>query len=362
MREIEGSTGTAPAGIAAGAARPLSERQAQVLRAAVTAYVGEAAPVGSATLSAVLPTKLSAASVRATLAELAELGLLQQPHTSAGRVPTERGLRVFIDSLLTPAAVAEYDRRTIDWSVEEAPADALAHVASQLLSERTRLLGFVVAPRVDRLTLRHVSLVRLSSERLLAVLVGRTGSAHRRVVAFDGDLDQAALDRIAALLNERVAGRTLREVRDLLRQEARGLRRRADRLLQVALDLGSRVLSADEELERIDLVIATRLAMLDQPEFQDPRLLRDLFEALETKERLLEVLDQMIDREGVRVALGAELADPSLQHCALVATHYGDDGSPMGVLGVIGPSRMDYGRVIPLVDYLSRAVTDKLNA
>jgi heat-inducible transcriptional repressor len=339
----------------------LTGRQAAVLRAMITAYVGEAAPIGSGTVSHLLPIRLSSASIRSTLGELAALGLVEQPHTSAGRVPTEEGLRLFIDQLLDPGEVAEYDRRTIAFGVDAAEADSLAQVTSHLLSERTRLLGFMLAPRLDRVVLQHVSLVRLSSERLLAVLVSKEGTAYRRLIEDASGADQAELDHMAALLNERVAGHSLREVRRMLHREAGSLRREAGRLLDRALALGARALPEADEVEA-DLVIATRLALLDQPEFRDPLRVRDLLEAVEAKERLLEVLEQMLEADGVSVALGGEVDAPGLRRCALVVTPYGTDTSPMGVLGVIGPSRMDYGRVIPLVDYFSRVVTEKLSA
>jgi heat-inducible transcriptional repressor len=342
----------------------LSPRQAAVLRALVGAYLGEASPIGSLTLSHILAEKLSAASVRNTLAELAELELVEKPHASAGRVPTGLGLRLFVDEFLRPQGLTAYERRSIDRGVAGAAPEALPTVASQLLSERTHQLGFVVTPRLDRLVLRHLTLVRLSRERLLVVLVSQNGQAYHRMVEDQELQAPAEIERAAALLNERAVGRTLREVRDRLEREAERLRSEADALLRRVLELGARALAPDE-LDGTELVIATRLALLDQPEFQDPRRLRDLFEALETKERLLEILDRMLDAEGVRVAFGEEVDEPGLRHCALVAMRYGrcEEGEePLGALGVIGPSRMDFGRVIPLVDYLSRALTDKLGA
>jgi heat-inducible transcriptional repressor len=336
----------------------LSDRQVAVLRAVVVSYVSDAAPVGSAAIAHVLPMRLSSASIRATLAELSELGLVEQPHTSAGRIPTEPGLRLFIDRLLPAPQVSDFDRRAIDFEVEGAGPGSLARVASRLLSERTHLLGFVVAPRVQRMILQHVSLVRIGGERILAVLVSTAGAARQRVIPNPDGLDQRQLDQVASLLNERAVGRTLPEVRVSLLREARSLRRQADRLLSAAFELGSRALSADEQ-DGDDLVIATRLALLDQPEFQDPERLRELFEAVETKERLLEVIDRMLEDRGVHVALGGEVAEPALHRCALVAAPYGTD-SPLGAIGVIGPSRMDYGRVMALVDYFSKALTDKL--
>jgi heat-inducible transcriptional repressor len=338
----------------------LSERQRDVLRAVVRAYVGEAAPVGSVTISHLLPAKLSSASIRATLAELAEFGLVAQPHTSAGRIPTEEGLRIFIDQLLLRRGIAEYDRRAIAFRVDGADLSSIYHIAAQLLSEQTGLLGFVAVPSLDRVVLQHVSLVRLGSDRVLAVLVSATGSAYRRVLEEGADLEQRELDRIATLLNERVVGRTLRDVRSALAVEAASMRQQADALLDRALKLGSQALTADDSPE--DLVIATRLALLDQPEFRDPQRIRDLYEAVETKERLLEVLNQMLEEQGVCVALGGEVDDPALRRCALVASHYGGDARPMGMLGVIGPNRMDYDRVIALVDYFSQVVSEKLSA
>ncbi len=342
----------------------LSPRQAAVLRAMVTAYVGEATPIGSATLSSLLPINISAASVRATLVDLTRLGLAEQPHPSAGRVPTQRGLRLFVDRLLDPTALVASERRAIAYSVDEAAADGVVQVASQLLSERTHQLGFVVTPRLDRVVLQHMSLVRLAGNRVLVVLVSQAGETRRRMIEDDQASDQAELDRIATMLNGRVVGRTLPQVREALEREARLLRRQADRFLARAIDVGARALAVDDG-EAVDLVIETRLALLDQPEFHDPRRVRDLFAAVETKERLIEVLDQMMDGDGVSVAFGDEVEEPSLHRFALVATRYGRGSSgerPLGVLGVIGPSRMDYGRVIPLVDYLSRVMTEKLSA
>jgi heat-inducible transcriptional repressor len=341
----------------------LTARQASVLRAIVHAYVGEAAPIGSQTLTHLLPMHISSASVRTTLAELAGMGLVEQPHTSSGRIPTERGLRLFIDQLLDPkqldaSNVASYEMRNINYSVDEAEPDSVVNVASQLLSECTRQLGFVVAPRFERIVLSRISLVRLSSERVLVVLVSNSGGVHRRVIACDAEWDQSELDRTAVLLSERAAGRTLVELRAALIEEAENLRDRTGELLGRAIDLGRRAVAAGDD--EVDLVIETRLALLDQPEFHDPQRIRDLFAALETKERLLEVLDRMLDSHGVSVAFGDEVDEPGLHHCALVASHYGGLDAPLGMLGVIGPVRMDYGRVIPVVDYLSQVITGRL--
>lgn len=339
----------------------LSSRQGTVLRAVVASYVGEATPVGSQTLARALAVHLSAASIRNTMVELTRLGLLEQPHTSAGRIPTELGLRVFVDELLDSGASGAYDERGLSAPLDDAQPDGLMRAACALLSARSRQLAFAVPPRVERELLRHVSLVRLSSEQVLVVLVTQSGVAHRRTIDENGQGDQAELDRVASEVNRRVAGRTLAEVREALVREARQLRSQADRLRSRALRLAALALEAGG-FEVADLVIGTRLALLDQPEFRDPERVRALFEAIETKERLVTILDKMLAARGVQVVFGHEIGDPGLRHCALVTASYGEVASPLGVLGVLGPCRMDFARVIPLVGTLSRLVSRRFSA
>jgi heat-inducible transcriptional repressor len=336
----------------------LSARQGAVLAALVTAYVPEGQPVGSSALASRLPLRLSPASVRNTLAELAGLGLVEKPHHSAGRLPTERGLRLYVDRLLAPAELGARGRGRLAGSLHAAEPDGVVRLASRLLSERTRQLGFVLPPRLDRLVLRHVSFVRVSSERVLTILVSSDGTSYRRVLRDPGIGDQAELERLGTALRERVFGRTLGEARNRLRSEARALRSRADRAFARTVRF---VLEALESAGDEDVVIATRLALLDQPEFRDPARLRGLFEALEAREKLIQILDEVLDERGVTVAFGSEVGEPALAECALVTAPYGDAEAPLGALGVIGPTRMDYARVIPLVRCLSQLVTESLN-
>jgi heat-inducible transcriptional repressor len=334
----------------------LSARQTEVLRAMVGAWVGAAQPVASETIAQLLSVAWSPATVRSTLGELAELGLVAKAHASAGRFPTEDGIRFYVRKLVGPRRLGNDEMRDLSAHVDGDDPQQVFHAASRLLSERTRQLGFVVVPRVADVMLRHVSLVRLSTERVLVVLVTREGDTMRRVLDDPGDHDQAELDRMGAMLSERLAGGTLRDARERLSREWNALRREADRLRERALRLARAALAGAET--EADLVIATHLAVLDQPEFQDPERLRELFRAIDARERLIEVVDEVLDPSGVTVRLGAEVPEPVLRHCALVAAPWGDGGA----LGVIGPSRMDYARVISLVGYLSHVVTEKLGA
>ena len=246
---------------------------------------------------------------------------------------------------------------------------------SRLLSERTHQLGFVVAPRIERVPMRHVSFVRVARDKLLAVLVPEAGPIQQREIVDVGFGDQAELDAVAAQLNERLPGQTLGEMRMLLESELRELRSKARSAYFRAADLGLRAFAVSAA-EEADLVITTRSALLSQPEFNDPSRTRAIFEAVETNRRLLDVIGRVLEESGdaVSVALGEELADLGLRNCAMVAVSYGcanpsvpggaratgQEDRAVGVLGVIGPNRMDYGRVIPLVSYCSRLVTQKL--
>lgn len=353
-----------------------------VLRAVVTAYVADAVPASSTTVSHLLPVALSSASIRNTMAELAALGLIEKPHASAGRVPTENGIRLFVDRLLDTPRLPEYDRRALADELDHFEGGDVMPSISRLLSLRTHQLGFALRPRLERLTLRHVSLVRVAENRLLVVVVPKTGSVRQRIVEDVGRDDQNELDRIAATLNARVVDRTLSDVRQRLERELHALETEARSLLFRSLALGLRIFSSGISPEEAELVITTRSALLAQPEFDDPDRIRGLMNALETNERLVDVLTQLLETEAreVSVSLGEELEEPALRSCAVVAVPYGGGGllapdadeyaeppstaggEPLGVLGVIGPNRMDYARVIPVVSYCSRLVTHMLGA
>ncbi len=346
----------------------LSDRQAMVLRALVAAYVGQAGPVSSKALATLMPVPLSSASIRNTLSELHEAGLIDKAHASAGRVPTETGLRIFIDHLLQLADLGPHHQRLIDRALDGVDAAETPRHASHLLSEYTRQLGFVVAPRFDRHRLSALHLIPVSSNRVLVVLIAENGRVIERIIDEVDPMPRRDLERIGNLLAQRVAGRTLVGLRQVLESERDELRGEADDLMRQVFRLGLRACESPNEE---NLVIATRLALLDQPEFEDPGRVRGLFNALETNQRLLDLLRQIAQadsasgetRVGLSMSLGTELGEPTLRDCILMAVPYGLPGEngALGVLGVIGPQRMDYGRVIPMVSYCSELLTRKLD-
>lgn len=343
----------------------LSERQAMVLRTLVATYVERAAPVASQTLVQRMTTPLSSATIRSALAELEAAGLVEKAHASSGRIPTPLGLQTFIDQLLEPRDLGPEEQIRLDRALAGVDTIETPRLAAQVLSDQTRQLGFVVPPRVESLALRTLHLVPVGTGRVLAVLVAENGAVVQRIVAHEERISRRELERIGRILAERVAGRTLHGLRRCLEEERERLRGEADDLLRRAWMLGLEACRGDGGE---DLVIATRLALLGQPEFSDPGRIRGLFSALETHDRLLELLRQIATadhgavRVGLSISLASELGEPSLRDCALVAVGYGkaEDPASLGVLGVIGPQRMDYERVIPLVRYCSELVSRKL--
>ncbi len=356
----------------------LGERERMVLRAVVTAYVADAAPTSSGTVSHLLPVPLSSASIRNTMSDLESLGMIEKPHASAGRVPTKLGLRFFVDQLMDSTHLTHYERRTLTNECDSVGAESVVAWVSALLSSRTHQLGFVLSPRVDRMRMRHVSLVRVATDRLLVVLVPDAGPVQQHVMHERGSRDQPALDAMAARITERLAGRTLLELRTVLKKELSQLRVEAQSLLVRALSLGLRVFE-EPSIRELELVVTNHTALLSQPEFHDPERLHGILRAVEDNERLLEVVGKILEssENAVSVALGDELEGENLRECALVAVPYGRSGqagigddqsgeagrkSALGALGVIGPNRMDYARVISLVGFCSELVTEKLNS
>lgn len=367
----------------------LSDRQAMVLRALVAAYIGQAGPVSSGRLVELMRSPLSSASVRNTLAELHRAGLIDKAHASAGRIPTSLGMSVFINHLLDLDDLGPHEQRLLERAMKDVDGPQTARQASQLLSQYTRQLGFVMAPRVEFLKLQTVHLLPVAEQRVLAVLVTENGGVLQRVFDSPERLDARALERVGALLATRVAGQTIVGLRRHLEDERERLRGEADEWLRRVWWVG---LEACDQAAGEDLVIGTRMTLLDQPEFSDPERIRGLFAALETNQRLLDLLREIGSADhqrgsgpvqvGLAMSLGQELGEPSLRDCALVAVSYGDLPSEdrersvggaetgagpaadrsLGVLGVIGPQRMDYARVIPMVSYCSGLVTRKLIA
>jgi heat-inducible transcriptional repressor len=328
----------------------LSPRQHVLLRALVEEYITTAEPVASAQVVRDRSVSISSATARSVMAQLTELGLLTQPHTSAGRVPTALAFRHYVDSILCessgPNAELDATAAALASALAESAGqvEALLRRAADLLSESTGQLGFFMAARPAHVILRHVHFVRLSSEKVMALLVSERGLVQSRIFE-ECETDSRELERVAAGLSEFIAGFTLEQARTRLTDALERDRSRRGRLWPKVLALGAMSVAGGPDA---NLYLADKVHLLAHPEFVDE------------KERMIHLLDRVLQAEVLEVSIGAEIDDPDIRECALVAAPLGDSPA-LGGLGVLGPVRMPYGRVIPLVRSLSTLVNRYLS-
>ena len=342
--------------------RMLSEREQILLKSLIETHIADGQPVGSRTLAKVCGLKVSAATIRNAMADLEEMGLLVSPHTSAGRVPTAAGYRVFVDSMLQTRPLTDSIVQRLEAELDAAPdSHALVESASNLLSGVTRLAGIVTLPRKDAATLEQIEFVKLGEKRVLAVIVLKHGEVENRVLTLDREYSRSELEKAANYLTERYAGMDVTHARERLLNELRQLREDMNSLMESAIELGEQVLNPGEEDEG-DFVMTGQTRLMEYDELSDVERLRALFEVFSAKRDILHILDRCTAADGVRIFIGQESGYDVFDNCSLVSAPYSVDGKVVGVLGVIGPTRMPYDKVVPVVDVTSRLLSAALNS
>lgn len=343
------------------AAGALNERAQHLLKILVERHILDGQPVGSRTLSRDSGLDLSPATIRNVMADLEEIGFLRSPHTSAGRVPTARGYRFFVDSLLQVKPLDELEIRDLRRSVEAAQnTTELVQSVSTLLSGVTRLAGVVMLPRHNVQMLRHVEFLPLSRHRVLVILVLNEQEVHNRIIDIEREFTAAELQQASNLLNERFAGRDLLQIRQDLLSDLQATRDSMNALMETALAMAGKAFETDDEEE--DYVLEGQTNLMSFAELADLDKLRQLFEAFSEKREILHLLDRCIDARGVQIFIGEESGYRVLDECSVVTAPYTVEGRVLGVLGVIGPTRMAYERVIPIVDVTARLLSSALNS
>jgi heat-inducible transcriptional repressor len=338
----------------------LRPRDLRVLRSVIDAHISTGEPVASGAVSRRRRVDLSPASVRAVMAELERRGLLVQPHTSAGRVPTDSAYRVYVDRLMPRTSMKQEGARRIDAALVRHRGEVtdLLGEASRQLSRFSHQVGLVLAPDIERTVIDRLEFVRLAAGRIMAILVDRSGVVQNRVVEPAEDVEQPELDRIGRYLTDELGGRTLPEVRAELLRRMSEERATYDRLMRRSLELGRRAVDAPDSGG--DVFVEGASNLLDSPEFSDVERMRDLLRTLEEKHRLVDLLGRLLQSEGVQVVIGEENPVAALAGCSLVASAYGADDRVMGTVGVVGPTRMEYSKAVALVGYLSSALSRML--
>jgi heat-inducible transcriptional repressor len=342
----------------------LNERSREIFRQIVESYLATGEPVGSRNLSRILPMTLSPASVRNVMSDLEQLGLVYAPHTSAGRLPTEIGLRFFVDALMQIGDLTETDRKTIEAQVAGAgqskPLEAVLTEASGLLSGLSRAAGVVLTAKSNQ-RLKHIEFVRLEPERALVVLVAEDGQVENRVLDIPVGLPTSALVEAANFLNARIRGRTLAEVRLEIEQRQREGQAELDELTKKIVAAGLASWSGGERDERKLIVRGQAHLLEDLKVLADLERVRLLFDDLETRREVVDLLGRAEQAEGVRIFIGSENKLFSLSGSSTIVAPYHDaSGEIVGVLGVIGPTRLNYARIIPMVDYTAKVVSKLL--
>jgi heat-inducible transcriptional repressor len=334
----------------------LSARARQVLYHCVTEYVATGEPVGSRTLSKKAGLDLSPASIRNVLADLEELGYLRQPHTSSGRVPTDRAFRLFIDALMHVRALTTEEVAAIRETFSSLePGQNVMRETGKLLSELTGTAAVVLAPRAETLVLRQLRFLRTGPDEVLAVLLMKNGTVQNRflrVAVTDQDLE-----RIHNLLDDVVEGRTLGDLRDLFERRLQGERMQYDELRRRAFELGGAAVG-EAAGGQADVFIEGQDRLLEKPEFADANHVRRLVIALDAREKLVKLLDLAVQAKGGHVVVGEEVGELGGGQLAIVGAPYTAHGQPVGRVGVIGPTRMDYPRVLPLVAATASAMSE----
>lgn len=322
----------------------------------VKEFIASAEPVGSAQVAARHQLGVRSAMVRNLAAELEESGFLRQPHTSAGRIPTEKAFRYYVDHLTGAGRIGFEERAQIEFHYSSAPRDVaeVLRDTPRLLSLLTGQAALAMAPRLEAITLEGVNFVRLRESQVLAVFIVTSGATYNRIVETARDHTQPELDRMARYLNESLEGRTLEQARAWIESQLSEERAKYDRFMRDALTIGEAIA---EHVGRPELYVEGRLQAIEQPEFEDRQRMRDLLRALDDKTALLDLLEHALERDGIIVSIGSENDDPRLASLSVVAASYASGSTTLGSLAVVGPVRMDYDRVIPLVEYTAKALT-----
>jgi len=350
--------GAKAAAEAAASLRQLNERSREIFKRVVETYLETGEPVGSRNLSRGLPMTLSPASVRNVMSDLEALGLIYAPHTSAGRLPTQTGLRLFVDGLLEIGDITEAERKEIEarmaTGVRRRGVDDFLAEAGQMLSGLSRCAGVVLAEKQSK-TLRHVEFVNLGQGQALAVLVGEDGDVENRIVTLPEGLPPSSLNEATNYMNARISGMTLAEARTRIETEIDARRAQLDALTAQVVTDGLATWSGEAD-DRQSLIVCGRAHLLeDVKAMEDLERVRLLFEDLDAKKGLIHLLGLAERADGVRIFIGSENNLFSLSGSALIVSPFEDSEQKIvGVLGVIGPTRLNYGRIIPMVDYTAR--------
>lgn len=336
----------------------MNERAQRLLKTLIERYIADGQPVGSKTLSMLSGMELSSASIRNILADLEGMGLIASPHTSAGRIPTAKGYRLFVDHLLTIQPLEELAMRELESNLQPDSPQRIAQAASTLLSDLTHFAGVVVTPQRSDVAFRQIEFLRLSERRILMILVTLDGDVQNHLLTTERDYSPSELVEAGNFISQHYAGQGLSAIASRVAVELRELQGNITELMSAAVRFGQSSLGSPSDA----VVIAGGMNLLNVRDLsEDLSRLRELFATFERKTELLKLLNQGQDAQGVNIFIGEESGVMTLDECSVVTAPYSINGMVVGTLGVVGPTRMAYERVIPIVDITARLVSSALS-
>lgn len=339
----------------------LNERSQLLFKHLMALYLNEGKPVGSSLLAKMPDVGVSSATIRNVMADLEKMGLIHSPHTSAGRVPTDHGFRVFVDSILTVQPLNAHYQKQIQQGFDKAQTQQeLLGSASQILSGLTGMASLVMLPNQEQEVLRHIDFVRLSDKRALVVLVLNDLDVQNRVIEFESAVSASHLEQAANYLNTHFSGRHLHEVKSLLVKRMDELRQTMDQLMVSIVEATDEAIGSKMQ-PKMPYFISGKTNLLNYDELADAEKLRALFQSFEEHSEMLALLNKSMQAKGVQVFIGRECGNEIYQNCSVITTPYERDGEVLGVLGVVGPSRMPYDKIVPRVDMTARILSSLLN-
>jgi heat-inducible transcriptional repressor len=337
---------------------PLDARARQLLRTLIARYIAEGQPIGSRTLAKASGLDVSPATIRNIMSDLEEFGLVAAPHTSAGRVPTSQGYRVFVDSLIEmrPLGEPEVEQLRRELPTEASVPDLLGS-ATSLLSEMTRFVGVVSVPNREEIPFRHIDFVQLDGSRVLVILVFTDGQVQNRVIVTQRTYSASELEQVGNYLNTHFGGLRIDDIRARLLREMRDESARLNSMMAAAVEVAGQAFQPNAGA---DMLVSGQTNLMGRQDVPDVDRLRELFEAFQRKRDLLQLLERCSHAEGIRLFIGEESGFAALDTYSLVTAPYGVGGRVLGVLGVIGPTRMAYERVIPVVQATAQIISGAL--
>ena len=340
--------------------RDLNKRSLQLLKTLVERYINDGQPVGSRVLSKDSELNLSPATIRNVMSDLEELGLIHSPHTSAGRVPTVSGYRLFVDSLLTVKPLDARDiSRLHQGLLETEDTGDVIGITSRLIAELTKMAGVVTLPRRELVCLRHIEFLPLSHKRVLVIFVTNEQEVHNKVIHTDKVFSASELQQAGAYLNTIYCGHSLVKVREAVFKELQEDQERMNQAMLDAIKMAQLTFKADDEKD--DYVLTGETNLMGFSELSSRDHLKKLFDAFSQKQDVIHLLDQSMKAEGVQIFIGEESGYKAFDHCSLVTSSYSVNDEIVGVLGVIGPTRMAYEKIIPFVDVTAKLLGAALN-